>query len=133
VVNEALDENGNLRDSIWYNQPGIGFSARKSKYIEQLFHWAHKADPKALLFYNEAEGEGLNSKSDAVYALVKDFRRRGVPIHGVGLQMHVSTLDANVQQLSANIARRAAHGARRPGSHHRTRCFAAGGFCRAGP
>ena len=110
VVNEALDENGNLRDSIWYNQPGIGFSARKSKYIEQLFRWAHKADPKALLFYNEAEGEGLNRKSDAVYALVRDFRKRGVPIHGVGLQMHVPMLDANMQQLAANIARLTALG-----------------------
>ena len=110
VVNEALDENGNLRDSIWYNQPGIGFSARKSQYIEQIFRWAHKADPKALLFYNEAEGEGLNRKSDAIYALVKDFRRRGVPIHGVGLQMHVPMLDANIQQLAANIARLTALG-----------------------
>jgi len=25
VVNEALDENGNVRSSIWYDEPGIGF------------------------------------------------------------------------------------------------------------
>ncbi len=58
VINEALDENGNVRDSIWYNQPGIGFSGQGTAYIEQVFRWAHEADPKALLFYNEAEGEG---------------------------------------------------------------------------
>ncbi len=63
-----------------------------------------------MLFYNEAEGEELNGKSDAVYALVKDFRKRGVPIHGVGLQMHVSMLNANIQQLAANIARLTALG-----------------------
>ncbi|MGA9760472.1 MAG: endo-1,4-beta-xylanase, partial [Candidatus Sulfotelmatobacter sp.] len=63
VVNEALDENGNLRDSLWYNQPGIGLSTEGTAYIEQVFRWAHKADPHALLFYNEAEGEGMNRKS----------------------------------------------------------------------
>ena len=90
VVNEALDENGNARDSLWYNHPGIGFSRHGTKYIEQVFRWAHEADPHALLFYNEAEGEGLNRKSDSIYAMVKNFKRHGVPIDGVGLQLHVS-------------------------------------------
>ena len=75
-----------------------------------MFRWAHKADPRALLFYNEAEGEGLNRKSDAIYAMVKDFKHRGVPIHGVGLQMHVPNLDANVPEIAANIARLTALG-----------------------
>jgi endo-1,4-beta-xylanase len=114
VVNEALDENGNVRDSLWYNQPGIGLSGKGTAYIEQVFRWAHEADPHALLFYNEAEGEDLNSKSDAIYAMVKDFRRRGVPINGVGLQLHIPTLDAGAPALaasvSANIARLAALG-----------------------
>ncbi len=110
VVNEALDENGAVRDSLWYNQPGIGLSGKGTAYIEQVFRWAHKADPHALLFYNEAEGEGLNRKSDAIYALVKDFKRRGVPIDGVGLQMHVPTLDADIPAIAANIARLTALG-----------------------
>jgi endo-1,4-beta-xylanase len=113
VVNEALDENGSVRDSLWYNQPGIGLSGKGTAYIEQVFRWAHRADPHALLFYNEAEGEGMNRKSDAIYAMVKDFKRRGVPIDGVGLQMHVPTLDADtfsISNLSSNIARLAALG-----------------------
>jgi endo-1,4-beta-xylanase len=110
VVNEALDENGNVRDSLWYNQPGIGFSGKGTAYIEQAFRWAHNADPHALLFYNEAEGEGLNRKSDAIYAMVKDFKRRGVPIDGVGLQMHVPALDVDMAAISSNIARLAALG-----------------------
>ncbi len=110
VINEALDENGNVRDSLWYNQPGLGFSGRGTGYIEQVFRWAHEADPKALLFYNEAEGEGLNRKSDAIYAMIKDFRQRGVPIHGVGLQMHVPSLDADFAAIAANIARLTALG-----------------------
>jgi endo-1,4-beta-xylanase len=110
VVNEALDENGNVRDSLWYNQPGIGLSGQGTAYIEQVFRWAHEADPRALLFYNEAEGEGLNGKSDVIYAMVKDFKRRSVPIDGVGLQLHVPALDADVPAIAANIARLAALG-----------------------
>jgi endo-1,4-beta-xylanase len=104
VVNEALDENGNVRDSIWYNQPGIGFSGKGTAYIEKVFRWARKADPHALLFYNEAEGEGLNRKSDAIYAMVRDFRHRGVPIDGVGLQLHIPMLDADIPAVAANIS-----------------------------
>jgi endo-1,4-beta-xylanase len=66
-----------------------------------------------LLFYNEAEGEGMNRKSDAIYAMVRDFRRRGVPIDGVGLQLHIPTLDAGMAaaaDISANIARLTALG-----------------------
>ncbi|MGC1371270.1 MAG: endo-1,4-beta-xylanase [Candidatus Sulfotelmatobacter sp.] len=114
VVNEALDEKGELRDSIWYNQPGIGFAANGTAYIEQVFRWAHKADPHALLFYNEAEGEDLGRKSDAVYAMVEDFKQRGVPIAGVGLQMHIPSIDVDIAAesaaISANIARLSAIG-----------------------
>jgi endo-1,4-beta-xylanase len=110
VLNEAFDEHGNVRDSLWYNQPGIGLAGKGTAYIEQVFRWAHKADPHALLFYNEAEGEEMNRKSDAIYAMVKDFKLRGVPIDGVGLQMHVPSMHADVASLAANIARLAALG-----------------------
>jgi endo-1,4-beta-xylanase len=110
VVNEALHENGNVRDSLWYNQPGIGLSDRGTEYIKQALRWTREADPNALLFYNEAEGEGLNRKSDAVYALVKDFKRSGVPIDGVRLQLHMSRLDVDVAAIAANIARLSALG-----------------------
>src|SRR5207245_5251087 len=95
VVNEALDEDGAVRDSLWYNHPGIGLAGKGTAYIEQAFRWAREADRHAFLFYNEAEGEGVNRKSDAVYAMVKDFRQRGVPIDGVGLQLHISGSDVD--------------------------------------
>jgi len=105
VVNEALDENGRAKDSPWYNQPGIGLAGKGTAYIEQAFRWAHEADPRALLFYNEAEGEGLSRKADAIYEMVKDFKRRGVPIDGVGLQLHVPDLEIDATAITANIAR----------------------------
>ncbi len=110
VVNEAMDENGRMRDSIWYNQPGIGFADRGTAYLEQAFRWAREADPHALLFYNEAEGEFLNHKSDAIYEMLKDFKHRGVPIDGVGLQLHLPGPDLDSAALAANIARLTALG-----------------------
>lgn len=112
VVNEAFDElhPGTLRSTIWRDQPGIERVQKGSSYIERCFRWAHEADPQALLFYNEAEAETVNPKSDAVYAMVRDFRQRGVPIDGVGLQMHVPNLHPDVASISANIKRLTALG-----------------------
>ncbi len=108
VANEAFDEGknaGQLRSTIWYDQPGIGYSEKGYAYLAQCFRWAHEADPHALLFYNEAEAEEMNPKSDAIYAMVRDFKRESVPIDGIGLQMHIANLHVNVASISANIAR----------------------------
>jgi endo-1,4-beta-xylanase len=113
VVNEALAEDGTgLRDSIWYNRPGIGITG--PGYIDQAFRWAHAADPKALLFYNDYDVEDANHnpKSDAMYSLVKGMLSRGVPIGGVGLQFHITAGPGSVSPagLDNNIARFAALG-----------------------
>ncbi len=109
VVNEALDERGEFKDSLWYNRPGIGL-AKNSSYVEQAFRWAHEADPHALLFYNEGQAESLSRKSDAVYSLMKHFKERRVPIDGIGLQMHISGLDFDPTAMSKNIERLTALG-----------------------
>ncbi|HYX42686.1 MAG TPA: endo-1,4-beta-xylanase, partial [Pyrinomonadaceae bacterium] len=109
VVNEAFDAHGGFEHSIWSDRPGIGRAGKGTAYIEQAFRWAHAADPHALLFYNDYDAEGLNAKSDAIYAMVQDFKQRGVPIDGVGLQAHIfnlsardlSSLDANIKRLTA--------------------------------
>lgn len=105
VVNEAFDERGLLRPSIWNDQPGIGFAGKSTAYIEQAFRWANAAGPQALLFYNDNGQEAINAKSDAIYAMVKDFKQRGVPIDGIGMQMHWFDLQADFDSINANIAR----------------------------
>jgi endo-1,4-beta-xylanase len=112
VVNEAFDElhPGELRSTIWRDQPGIGVpnestSRMSYAYIERCFRWAHDADPNALLFYNEAEAEMVSPKSDAIYAMVRDFRQRGVPIDGVGFQMHIANLHVDIASISSNLSR----------------------------
>lgn len=106
VVNEAVDDSGTkLRDSIWNNQPGIGLTG--IAWIEQAFRWAHEADPNALLFYNDYSAEDTGTKSTYIYNMVKQMLADGVPIHGVGLQMHL-TNNVNyppASGLAANIKR----------------------------
>lgn len=104
VVNEALDETGKLRSSLWFDQPGIGFAGNGTAYIEEALRWAHEADPDALLFYNDGGGEALNRKSDGIYAMLADFKKRDVPIDGVGLQMHLD-LHADVSSIARNVQR----------------------------
>jgi endo-1,4-beta-xylanase len=84
VVNEAIDDaTGKLRtDSLWYKAIG-------PDYIAMAFRFAHEADPDARLYYNDYGAEGGGRKSDAVYELVKGLLAEGVPIHGVGWQMHL--------------------------------------------
>jgi endo-1,4-beta-xylanase len=83
VVNEAVDDQGHLRDSVWLR--GVG-----PEYIAMAFRFAREADRGARLFYNDYGAEGAGLKSRAVLALVRGLKRRGVPIDGVGLQGHVS-------------------------------------------
>lgn len=89
VVNEAFNDEGTMRHDIWYDQPGIG-AGSGTKYIEQALRWARDADPKAKLFYNDYDAEEINQKSDAIFAMAEDFKKRGVPLDGVGFQAHVS-------------------------------------------
>lgn len=104
VVNEAVADNGSLRQTVWLETIG-------PEYIELAFQWAREADPGVRLFYNDYNSEGSGAKSDAVYELVRGLRQKGVPVDGVGFQMHVTTdFSPAVSDVEANLARLAALG-----------------------
>jgi len=98
VVNEAFNDDGTMRDTLWLGAMG-------PSYIAEAFRWAHQADPRALLFYNDYNIEGLGAKSDAVFALVKQLRAEGVPINGVGAQGHLDTQYGFPNQMQQNLQR----------------------------
>jgi GH35 family endo-1,4-beta-xylanase len=100
VVNEAIADNGSgLRDTVFRQKLG-------DQYIADAFRLARQADPQALLFYNDYGGEGLNQKSDRIYDLVRSLQAQGVPIDGVGLQMHVSATNRPSDgSIAANMSR----------------------------
>jgi endo-1,4-beta-xylanase len=105
VVNEAVADSGTaLRTSIW---SALGSGPNDFSWIEQAFHWAHEADPKAKLFYNDYGAEDTGTKSNYVYNMVKQMLADGTPIHGVGLQMHLTNNSSypNATALVNNIKR----------------------------
>ncbi len=113
VVNEAFNDDGTIRSTLWYDQPGIGFASQSTEYIEHAFNWAHAADPNAKLFYNDYNDETMNPKSDAIYLMAQDFKNRKVPLNGIGFQMHLDlTFDnpATLTSFTNNLQRFAALG-----------------------
>lgn len=85
VVNEAF-YGDQLKETVWLRSIG-------RDYIEQAFRAARDADPEAKLFYNDTGGEQPGDKATAILNMVRDFKARGVPIDGVGLEFHVDTAD----------------------------------------
>lgn len=83
VVNEAFADgsSGARRDS---NLQRTG-----NDWIEVAFRTARAADPAAKLCYNDYNVENWTwAKTQAMYAMVRDFKQRGVPIDCVGFQSH---------------------------------------------
>jgi endo-1,4-beta-xylanase len=103
VVNEAIADDGTLRPTPWLN---VG-----TDYVERAFRWARDADPDVPLFYNDYGIEVVNTKSDAVYALLSDLKARGVPIDGIGFQFHYQADGAPAaERIVTNFARFASLG-----------------------
>ncbi|OUM63267.1 glycoside hydrolase family 10 protein, partial [Piromyces sp. E2] len=78
-------------------------------YTEDLFKLAREhTNPNVKLIYNDYNAENNNGnfkgKTGAVYNYVKEMKEKGVPIDGVGLQMHVScNYTPNYKQLTELI------------------------------
>jgi endo-1,4-beta-xylanase len=80
VVNEALNEDGTLRQTPWMRIIG-------KEYIADAFRFAHEADPAAELYYNDYSVENAPKRAGAV-ALIKDLLAQGIPVKAIGLQGH---------------------------------------------
>jgi len=103
VVNEALNEDGSLRRSPWLE--GIG-----EDYIEKAFEFAHRADPEAILYYNDYNLYKPTKRAGAV-RLVQGLIEKGAPVGGIGMQAHYG-MDhpANLGDFEASIEAFAALG-----------------------
>lgn len=102
VVNEAFMEDGSLRQNIWLQHIG-------PTYIEKAFRWAHEANPEAKLFYNDYGMETNPTKRNAVIQFFSNLRLKGVPIDGLGLQMHVDIHFTDMIMIEKAIQEVAAH------------------------
>lgn len=80
VVNEAVAEDGTLRQSPWLRIIG-------PEYIAMAFRFAHEADPAAELHYNDFSVEG-SAKRAGIIRLIRSLKDEGVPITAIGMQEH---------------------------------------------
>ncbi|WP_223270337.1 endo-1,4-beta-xylanase [Colwellia sp. C1TZA3] len=95
VVNEALNEDGSLRESKWSTIIGDDF-------IEQAFIMAAKAAPKAKLYYNDYNLY-KPEKRNGVLKLVKSLQNKGIRIDGVGMQAHYSLTSPELNEIEDSI------------------------------
>ncbi|WP_300600923.1 endo-1,4-beta-xylanase [Niabella sp.] len=80
VVNEALNEDGTLRRSVFFEKLG-------PSYIEEAFKLTEKAAPGTLLYYNDYNIERPAKRRGAI-ELIKQLQAAGARIDGVGIQAH---------------------------------------------
>jgi endo-1,4-beta-xylanase len=90
VLNEAIDPSHKnpqgLRNSLWLQNIG-------EDYVELAYRTAAKADPSALLTYNdydiETDAPAQESKRQAILAMLQRLIKKGVPIQALGVQSHL--------------------------------------------
>jgi endo-1,4-beta-xylanase len=80
VVNEALEEDGTLRQTPWLKIIG-------EDYIAKAFQFVHEADPQAELYYNDYNLEN-EAKLNGTVELLKKLQAQGIPLSGIGIQGH---------------------------------------------
>lgn len=100
VVNEALEENGSLRRSVFLQLLG-------EDYIVEAFRLAQQAAPDAELYYNDYNIENPKKRAGAI-ALIKKLKAAGVRIDGVGIQGHwqasripLADIEQSIQEFAA--------------------------------
>jgi endo-1,4-beta-xylanase len=95
VVNEALDEDGTLRQSPW-------LKIIDEDYLAKAFQFAHEADPQAELYYNDYNIEN-EAKLKGALELLRKLQAQGVPVTGVGIQGHWHMDMPSNEQVDAAI------------------------------
>ena len=96
VVNEALNEDGTMRKSRWYQIIGEDF-------IEKAFEYAKEADPNAELYYNDYNIE-QPAKREGAIKIIKNLQAKGIKITGVGIQGHYHLNTPTLKDIDESIA-----------------------------
>lgn len=98
VVNEVIDASqpNCLRDEQWLKVVG-------PDYIAWAFRYAHEADPAARLFINDYSTTQPEKRA-CLQRIVSDLLAQGVPVHGVGHQMHISIYEPSTSAIDDTLS-----------------------------
>ncbi|HEY4233628.1 MAG TPA: endo-1,4-beta-xylanase [Lacipirellulaceae bacterium] len=104
VVNEAIDDNGHMRQTMWMKTVG-------ADYIEKAFEYAHETDPDAELYYNDFKLY-VPAKRKAAIALVKRLKAKGLRVDAIGEQVHwdlkypsIADAETTINELAADTGK----------------------------
>ncbi len=98
VVNEAFEDDGTYRNSIWQQAMG-------KEHINKAFERARAGAPNAQLIYNDYDISWPGAKSDAAFTLMQELIASGAPIDGIGFQMHIDTNFNQFDEVAQNLQR----------------------------
>ncbi|WP_367112891.1 endo-1,4-beta-xylanase, partial [uncultured Chitinophaga sp.] len=102
VVNEALNEDGSMRKSVFLDKLG-------DDYVTEAFRLAQEASPNTVLYYNDYNNEQPAKRAGCI-ALIKKVQAAGVRIDGVGIQGHWSLGKIPLKHIEQSILEYAALG-----------------------
>jgi endo-1,4-beta-xylanase len=95
VVNEALNEDGTLRETPWMKIIG-------PDYIAKAFEYTHEVDPAAELYYNDYNLD-YAAKRDGAVRLVRSLLDRGIPVRAIGSQEHLKLTTPTAAAVDSSI------------------------------
>lgn len=95
VVNEALEEDGTMRKTVFRELLG-------DDYVIEAFRLAQKASPTSELYYNDYNIEQPAKRAGAI-SLIKKIQAAGVRIDGVGIQGHWSIKELPLKDIEQSI------------------------------
>ncbi|MGE5944509.1 MAG: endo-1,4-beta-xylanase, partial [Flavobacteriales bacterium] len=102
VVNEALNEDGTLRKSVFLNTMG-------EDYLALAFKWTSEIDPNADLYYNDYNMANPEKRQGAI-RLVKNIMDKGIKVDGIGMQGHWHLNTPSLEEIEKSIVDYAALG-----------------------
>ncbi len=95
VVNESITPEDGYRKSKWLEIMG-------PEFMEKAFYMAHEVDKDCKLIYNDY-GMDDPRRRNFVVDLVKKYLKKGVPIHGIGMQGHYNIDSPDISIIEASI------------------------------
>ncbi|WP_229724555.1 endo-1,4-beta-xylanase [Winogradskyella forsetii] len=95
VVNEALNEDGTLRNSIFLKKMG-------EDYLASAFKWTAEIDPDVDLYYNDYNMTNVDKRKGAI-RMVKNILDQGIKVDGIGMQGHWHLNSPSLEDIEQSI------------------------------
>lgn len=95
VVNEALNDDGTMRKSVFLDALGEDF-------MTLAFKLAEKADPNVELYYNDYSMTNPQKREGAI-RMIKRMQANGAKVDGIGMQAHMGLNGPTIEEFEKSI------------------------------